>query len=109
MKEHNGRAEDLTQHAAIRTEGTELPEVHPPSNDIERREERQSAIPAPARREYETPQAAAVRLGLDVQALRARCRRAAKRVGNDVVAHLGGGIVAVKLGSSWRIRFPAGQ
>jgi hypothetical protein len=44
-----------------------------------------------------------------VQALRARCRRAAKKVGNDVVAHLGGGIVAVKLGSSWRIRFPAGQ
>jgi hypothetical protein len=58
--------------------------------------------------DYMSPQSAAVRLGLDVQALRARCRRAAKKVGNDVIAHLGGGIVAVKLGSSWRIRFPAG-
>jgi hypothetical protein len=108
MKEHNGRAENVAQHAAMRTESTEMLEVDQSSNDIESRKQRQSAISVPARHEYETPQAAAVRLGLDVQALRARCRRAAKRVGNDVVAHLGGGIVAVKLGSSWRIRFPAG-
>ena len=49
---------------------------------------------------------AAERLSLAPDALRARCRRAAKRVGDTTVANLGGGIVAFKFGRSWRIRFP---
>lgn len=49
---------------------------------------------------------AGAKLRVDSDALRARCRRAARRVGNTVVAELGGGIVAFKFGSSWRIRFP---
>jgi hypothetical protein len=100
MKEHNARAENIVQQPQSDVETTEAPEV-----ELERRR----AFPTAPRQDYESPQTAAVRLGLDVQALRARCRRASKKVGNDVIAHLGGGIVAVKLGSSWRIRFPAGQ
>jgi hypothetical protein len=49
---------------------------------------------------------AANRLSLAPDALRARCRRAARRVGDSVVAHLGGGIVAFKFGRSWRVSFP---
>jgi hypothetical protein len=104
MKEHNGRAENVALSATTTTENSEPTEVRGRVDD----EHQHRPAPVAPRRDYETPQAAAVRLGLDVQALRARCRRAAKKVGNDVVAHLGGGIVAVKLGSSWRIRFPAG-
>jgi hypothetical protein len=37
-------------------------------------------------------------------ALRARCRRHARRLGRDVVARLGGGVVAFKFGASWRLR-----
>jgi hypothetical protein len=51
-------------------------------------------------------EAAAPRLDLEPDALRARCRRAARRVGDAVVAKLGGGIVAFKFGRSWRVRFP---
>ena len=100
MKEHNGKVESIMQNAVVDAEANEALEVE---------RERPRATPTRPRQDYETPRVAAVRLELDVQALRARCRRAAKRVGNDVVAHLGGGIVAVKLGSSWRIRFPAGH
>jgi hypothetical protein len=100
MKEHNTRAENITQQPPVDVATTETPEVE---------QARHRAFPTAPRQDYETPQAAAIRLGLDVQALRARCRRAARKVGNDVIARLGGGIVAVKLGSSWRIRFPAGQ
>jgi hypothetical protein len=100
MKEHNARAENIVEQTPVDVETTEPPEVEP---------ERHRAIAASPRQDYEKTEVAAVRLGLDVQALRARCRRAAKKVGNDVIAHLGGGIVAVKLGSSWRIRFPAGR
>jgi transposase len=46
-------------------------------------------------------------LVLDPEALRARCRRAARKEGRDVVAYLGGGVTAFKLGRSWRVRFPA--
>lgn len=53
-----------------------------------------------------TVEAAAERLSLDAKALRARCRRAARRVGDEVIAHLGGGIVAFKFGRSWRVQFP---
>jgi hypothetical protein len=28
------------------------------------------------------------------------------REGRDIVAHLGGGVVAFKFGRSWRVRFP---
>lgn len=55
---------------------------------------------------YLTVDAAAARLSTNAAALRARCRRHARREGRDVVARLGGGIVAVKIGVSWRVRFP---
>ncbi len=55
---------------------------------------------------YVTIAAAAVRLSISTTALRARCRRYARREGKDVVARLGAGIVAYKLGASWRVRFP---
>lgn len=49
---------------------------------------------------------AATRLATTPNALRARCRRNARGEGRTISAHLGGGIVAIKLGVSWRIRFP---
>lgn len=55
---------------------------------------------------YFTIEAAAAVLSLNPHALRARCRRRARREGRSVVAHLGGGIQAVKLGVTWRVRFP---
>ena len=55
---------------------------------------------------YHDTKAAAARLGLNEAALRARCRRAARREGRSVVARLGGGIIAVKLGATWRVVFP---
>jgi hypothetical protein len=56
---------------------------------------------------FDTIESAAAKLGLDENALRARCRRAAERVHDATVARLGGGIVAFKFGKSWRVRFPA--
>ena len=47
---------------------------------------------------------AAVLLSTTPTALRARCRRAARRFGRDVIAHLGPGVDALKFGRSWRIR-----
>lgn len=58
-------------------------------------------------REYEAIEAAALRLATTAVALRARCRRGARRRGRDVVAELGLGIVAFKFGHSWRVRFPS--
>ena len=55
---------------------------------------------------FETIEAAAAKLSLEAAALRARCRRAARLEGDAVVAPLGGGIVAIKFGRSWRVRFP---
>jgi hypothetical protein len=55
---------------------------------------------------FDTIESAAAKLGIDVDALRARCRRAQQRIGDTVPAHLGGGIVAFKFGRSWRVRFP---
>jgi hypothetical protein len=60
-----------------------------------------------SKRVFDDIDSAAAKLGLETNALRARCRRAARRVGDTVTAHLGGGIVAFKFGRSWRIRFPA--
>jgi hypothetical protein len=51
-------------------------------------------------------ESAAVRLDLAPEALRARCRRAARKIGDDIIAHLGGGIIAFKFGRSWRVSFP---
>jgi len=56
--------------------------------------------------EYLTIEDAASRLSTTANALRARCRRHSRREGRDVVARLGAGIVAVKIGFSWRVRFP---
>jgi hypothetical protein len=56
--------------------------------------------------EYIPVEEAALRLALTPVALRARCRRAARREGRNVVAHLGAGVVAYKFGRSWRVRFP---
>jgi hypothetical protein len=64
-------------------------------------------LAAVGRQVYDTPESAAARLGLTVEALRARCRRSAALVGDRVEAHLGAGIVAFKFGRSWRFRFPA--
>ena len=55
---------------------------------------------------YLTIEDAATRLSTTANALRARCRRHSRREGRDVVARLGAGIVAVKIGFSWRVRFP---
>lgn len=63
-------------------------------------------VHSPPRR-YHDVAAAATTLGLGTDALRARCRRAAVREGGSIVAHLGGGIVAFRLGRTWRIKFPA--
>lgn len=56
---------------------------------------------------YLTIEDAAARLSTTANALRARCRRHSRREGRDVVARLGAGIVAVKIGFSWRVRFPS--
>ncbi len=55
---------------------------------------------------YETIADAAPRLGMTVQALRARCRRGAVREGREVRCYLGDGVVATKFGRSWRVKFP---
>lgn len=47
---------------------------------------------------------AAALLSTTPVALRARCRRHARRVGREVVARLGAGVVAFKFGASWRLR-----
>jgi hypothetical protein len=51
-----------------------------------------------------TVEVAAVRLSTTPTALRARCRRHARRIGHEVVARLGAGVTAYKLGASWRLR-----
>ncbi len=56
---------------------------------------------------FDTISEAAEKLGTDPQALRARCRRAARRHGGAATVPLGGGIIAFKFGSSWRLRFPS--
>jgi hypothetical protein len=64
------------------------------------------APPASPPAAYVTIEDAAVRLSTTANALRARCRRHSRREGRDVVARLGAGIVAVKIGFSWRVRLP---
>ena len=63
------------------------------------------ADPQPAAAEsLLTIEAAAVRLSTSSTALRARCRRHARRVGREVLARLGAGVTAYKFGASWRVR-----
>jgi hypothetical protein len=57
-----------------------------------------------ASRRFFTVEDAAVRLSTTPTALRARCRRHARRIGREVVACLGAGVTAYKLGASWRLR-----
>ena len=54
-----------------------------------------------------TIELAAVMLGTTQTALRARCRRSARREGREVVARLGAGVVGYKFGANWRVRFLA--
>ena len=54
---------------------------------------------------YLTIEEAAVALRLTPQALRKRCTRGARRIGRDTMAQLGDGVVAVKFGRSWRVRW----
>jgi hypothetical protein len=66
----------------------------------------------PVRRSHKTPlydsiADAAPKLGLTIQALRARCRRGAVREGREVRCYLGDGVVATKFGRTWRVRFPS--
>lgn len=68
------------------------------------------ALPPERRRRnasvFDTIETAAAKLDMAATALRARCRRAAVREGREIVAYLGAGIVAYKMGRSWRVRFP---
>ena len=63
-------------------------------------------LPSSAEPRYFAIEAAAAILSLKPHALRARCRRRAKKEGRNIVAHLGGGILAIKFGVTWRVRFP---
>jgi len=79
----------------------ELPAARSPAPAARRPNEKEGSAPV-----FETIDAAAEKLSIEAGALRARCRRAARREGDKVVAPLGGGIVAIKFGRSWRVRFP---
>jgi len=50
---------------------------------------------------------AALMLSTTPTALRARCRRSARKEGREVVARLGAGVVGFKFGANWRVRFLA--
>lgn len=68
------------------------------------------AAPAPAgirsatHEDATTIETAASRLATTPEALRARCRRAARTHDGETLAELGGGVVAFKLGRTWRVR-----
>jgi hypothetical protein len=49
---------------------------------------------------------AAPLVGVGPEALRARCRRAARKRDGQIIAQLGLGIVAKKFGRSWRLHVP---
>jgi hypothetical protein len=55
---------------------------------------------------YYTIEQAAAQLAMTPQALQKRCTRNARIRGSDVIAELGDGVIAVKFGRVWRIRFP---
>jgi hypothetical protein len=60
-------------------------------------------VPLPAQPLLTVDHAARL-LSTNPTALRARCRRHARRVGREVIARLGAGVVAFKFGASWRLR-----
>jgi len=74
-----------------------------PGDGIKRRRRLKKARRPPV---FDTVEEAAAKLSLDPTALRARLRRAQRAEGDSIVAELGGGIRAFKLGKSWRVRFP---
>jgi len=82
------------------------PAVPPAPSSSTRAVDAASALTADRAADYVPIEEAAARLTLTPIALRARCRRAARREGRNVVAHLGAGVVAYKFGRSWRVRFP---
>ncbi len=59
--------------------------------------------------QYLTIDAAASRLSMTPLALRKRCTKLARKVGKDIKADIGDGIVAVRFGRIWRVRFPEQQ
>jgi hypothetical protein len=54
---------------------------------------------------FDDIKAAAAKLGLEPEALRARCRRVQELERGEVIAKLGAGVVGYKLGRTWRFRF----
>lgn len=56
---------------------------------------------------WDSVEVAAARLDMEPQALRARCRRAAQAIDGHIVAELGMGVIARKLGHSWRVYVPS--
>lgn len=63
------------------------------------------ARPVPKQPIFDDIAVAAAKLGLEPEALRARCRRSQERERGEVIARLGAGVVAYKLGRTWRFRF----
>jgi hypothetical protein len=72
-----------------------------------RRRRRTQRVAQTSGKTWETLEDAAPRLGVTVEALRARCRRGAKDENGTVRVDLGCGAVAMKLGRSWRVCFSA--
>jgi len=94
----------MAPHTPLAPEGPPAPITDPP---IAEGGPVHSGSDSRSEPEFWSVDAASARLSLSAVALRARCRRAARREGRDVCAHLGGGVVAHKVGRSWRIRFDA--
>ncbi|MBN2195025.1 MAG: hypothetical protein JW751_19565 [Polyangiaceae bacterium] len=61
--------------------------------------------PVPKQPIFDDIAVAVAKLGLEPEALRARCRRAQELERGEVIARLGAGVVAYKLGRTWRFRF----
>jgi len=55
---------------------------------------------------YVTINDAALRLAMTPEALRKRLTRGAVLRGKDTICELGDGVVGVKFGKVWRVRFP---
>lgn len=70
---------------------------------MSKRPKREPLLPLQPRRLLTVAEAAEL-LSTTPTALRARCRRHARRMGREVVALLGAGVTAFKLGTSWRLR-----
>jgi hypothetical protein len=86
----------MSEHKALATTPSDDPSVRP------RRRRPQRLERAPGKT-WESLEVAAPRLGVTVEALRARCRRGAKEEDGAIRVDLGCGAVAMKLGRSWRV------